>query len=160
PLLTAFSVAVLMPGLVGANVTATVVDADAGSVADSGALTENCDAPAPVIVSGVVSVIASAVLLVSVTICVAVAGARIDPNAIDRGAAVRVITGTVTGTVKVALPVQPFAPAACTVNVKLPAAVGLPASVPLAPSWRPDGTVPPATLNVYGLTPPVAVNVV
>ena len=149
-----------MPGLVGANVTATVVDEDAGRVVDCGAPTENCAAPGPVIVSGVVNVIASAVLLVSVTICVAVNGARIDPNAIDAGAAVSVTTGTVTGTVNVPLPVQPFAPAACTVNVKLPAAIGLPASVPLAPSSSPDGIVPLATVNVYGLTPPVAVNVV
>src|SRR5262245_984215 len=160
PVLTAFSVAVLMPGLVGANVTATVVDEEAGSVADSGALTENCDAPVPVIVSGVVNVIASAVLLVSVTICVAVAGGRIDPNAIDAGAAVSGTTGTVTGTVNVPEPVQPFAPAAWTVNVKLPAAVGLPASAPLAPNSRPAGMVPLPIVNVEGLTPPVAVNVV
>ena len=97
PLLVTVSTAFLTPGPVGANVTTAVVDADAASVVDAGAPTENCEASAPLMVSGVFSVIVVAVLLVSVTVCVAVAGARIDPNAIDVGAAVSGITGTVTG---------------------------------------------------------------
>ena len=142
------STAFLTPGPVGANVTTAVVDADAASVVDAGAPTENCEASAPLMVSGVFSVIVVAVLLVSVTVCVAVAGARIDPNAIDVGAAVSGITGTVTGTVNVALPVQPLVPDACTANVKVPGAVGVPDSVPSALRRRPDGGVPLKMLKV------------
>src|SRR4051794_441959 len=142
PLLVMFNTAFLAPGPVGAKVTTAVVDAAAARVVDAGAPTENCEASAPLTVSGVFKVIAVAVLLVSVTICVAVAGAMIEPNAIAVGAAVNGITGTVTGIVNVALPVQPFVPEACTANVKVPGAVGLPERVPSAPRSSPDGGVP------------------
>lgn len=41
----------------------------------------------------------------------------------------------------------------------VPAAVGVPERVPLAPSARPAGILPEATLQLYGAVPPVAVRV-
>ena len=46
------------------------------------------------------------------------------------------------------------------VNRKLPAAVGVPLRMPVAgTSVRPPGSVPPATLHVYGGVPAVAWNI-
>ena len=45
-----------------------------------------------------------------------------------------------------------------TVNVKEPAAVGVPVSDPSAPSMRPPGKAPEVIAHVNGGEPPVAVN--
>ena len=65
--LAMFSVALLPPPDVGANVTETVVDVPAASVVAAGDPTSNCDASVPVIVNGVVSVSGAVPLLVTVT---------------------------------------------------------------------------------------------
>src|SRR5256885_13227681 len=78
--LVMFSVALLPPSKVGANVTETVVDAPAASVVAPGGPTWNCDrdASAPVIVNGVVSVSGAVPLLAMVT------GARLTlPTDVD-----------------------------------------------------------------------------
>jgi hypothetical protein len=46
---------------------------------------------------------------------------------------------------------------ACTVNVFVPAAVGVPDNVPAEVSVRPLGNAPALFVNVYGLAPPLAV---
>ncbi len=46
-----------------------------------------------------------------------------------------------------------------TVNAKVPAAAGVPASAPVALSDRPAGSVPPATDQLYPPEPPVAESV-
>jgi hypothetical protein len=44
----------------------------------------------------------------------------------------------------------------CTVNEKFPAALGVPEMIPADARFSPDGSAPDATLQTYGLTPPVA----
>ena len=53
-----------------------------------------------------------------------------------------------SGSHNVALPVQPLVPDACTANVKVPGAVGVPDSMPSALRRRPDGGVPLKMLKV------------
>src|SRR4051794_23858281 len=53
---------------------------------------------------------------------------------------------------------QPSAATARTLKVNVPAVVGVPASTPDAPSDRPGTGVPPASENVYGPVPPLAVS--
>src|SRR3954447_15994456 len=62
-----FSVALLPPPVVGANVTDTVVEPPAASAVADGAPTWNCDASVSVIVNGVVNVSVDVPLLVIVT---------------------------------------------------------------------------------------------
>src|SRR5689334_8441235 len=62
-----FSVALLPPPVVGANVTDTVVEPPAASVVVAGAPTWNCDASVSVIVNGVVTASGDVPLLVIVT---------------------------------------------------------------------------------------------
>ena len=47
---------------------------------------------------------------------------------------------------------------AVTVNMKVPAVVGVPESVPSGASVSPAGAAPVVTAQVYGAKPPVAVN--
>lgn len=44
----------------------------------------------------------------------------------------------------------------CTVHEKLPDIVGVPEIIPIDVKLNPDGSVPDTTLQLYGLTPPVA----
>jgi hypothetical protein len=53
--------------------------------------------------------------------------------------------------------VQPFASVARTVNVEVPAVVGVPAINPAAVSVSPGGSAPAVTSNVYGPAPPLPV---
>src|SRR5262245_4190688 len=62
-----FSVALLAPAVVGRNVTDTVVEVPGSRVDAAGRSTWNCDASAPVMVKGVVSVNVVVLLLVMLT---------------------------------------------------------------------------------------------
>src|ERR1035437_1403806 len=50
----------------------------------------------------------------------------------------------------------PLISTACTVNLDVPKAVGVPLREPLGFRVRPAGRVPPMSVNVYGVAPPVA----
>ncbi|MNN84820.1 hypothetical protein D3C81_2020260 [compost metagenome] len=64
----------------------------------------------------------------------------------------------VTCTVKACCTANWLASFACRVKVKLPAAVGVPLSTPVAASSaRPVGKVPLLSVYTYGATPPPAV---
>jgi hypothetical protein len=52
-----------------------------------------------------------------------------------------------------------LAPVTRTVNVAVPAVVGVPLRVPLLDSVMPAGGVPEASDHVYGVVPPVAASV-
>jgi hypothetical protein len=58
-------------------------------------------------------------------------------------------------TVYVSVAVQLFASVARTVQVDVPALVGVPASRPADVNVRPGGSVPDDTSNVYGAAPPL-----
>ena len=57
------------------------------------------------------------------------------------------------------LPVQLLLSFAWTMKVKLPAAVGVPDRTPAVDRLSPVGSVPLDFVKVYGLLPPLAVNV-
>lgn len=66
----------------------------------------------------------------------------------------------VTVTVYDRVPVQFLASFAWTTKVKLPVALGVPERTPAVESDSPVGRVPLDFVNVYGLVPPLPVNVV
>ena len=51
-----------------------------------------------------------------------------------------------------------LAPATRTVKLEIPAAVGVPPRTPPVDKFRPAGSVPEDTDQLYGVVPPVAVN--
>ena len=153
-LLVAVNVAVRGPAAAGVNVTGAVVDAPPARVVVAGAPTENTAASAPVIANGVFSVIGPAVLLVNVMVCVAEDGTATTPKSTVVGAAVS--TAGATAIVNDALPLQPLASDASTVNVEEPAVVGVPETLPLVAIVRPSGSEPPDSVNVNGPASPLA----
>ena len=56
------------------------------------------------------------------------------------------------------MPVNRCTSCACTVSMKLPAAVGVPLSNPLLLKVRPAGKLPLFTVKTYGATPPLPVS--
>src|SRR5262245_6178399 len=150
------SIALFAPVVVGRNVTDVVVDAPAASVVAAGAATVNCDASVPVIANGVLSVTASVLALVIVSVAAPIEPVVIDPKSTDGGLTVRT---PVTATVNAADPVQSSVAVARTVNVDEPASVGVPETMPSLLSVRPPGSAPVRMLNAYGAVPPLAVSV-
>src|SRR3954469_24843225 len=97
-------------------------------------------------------------VFVRVTDASAAAPTATGPTLTVAGAAV--ITGAMLTIVieRDARPKQPLPVAALTLKVNVPAVVGVPDSTPDAPSDRPGTGVPPASENVYGPVPPLAVS--
>ena len=75
-------------------------------------------------------------------------------TALGSVAGVIMIVGTLTTSVRVAVPVCPLASRTVTVNGKLPEAVGVPESRPVADSVTVGGNVPPLSVKLYGATAP------
>src|SRR5262249_56325930 len=81
-----------------------------------------------------------------------VAVGAIEPGSVNAGG---VVSFTVRPTL--AVPVQPLAAVACTVNGNEPSADGVPIRTPDPLRAMPGGSLPPAVANVYGPVPPDAV---
>ena len=79
------------------------------------------------------------------------------PKSSGDGCALSVAARIVT--VNGAVPAQPTASVAWTVNVNVDATVGIPDTTPPLETVRPVGGVPSGTVNVYGGAPPLAMSV-
>ena len=121
--------ALLRSAVVGRKVSDAVVEAPAASVVVPGAATVNCDASAPVIVKGALSVTVLLLVLVIVTDAAPIEPVVTDPKSTDGGATV---STPVTVTENAAEPVQPPVAVARMVTFDVPASVGVPETTPSA----------------------------
>jgi hypothetical protein len=108
-------------------------------------------------VNGVDSTTGDTPTLVSVTVWFALAETGTNPKLTGDGDAVTTIGAGRTVIVNGALPLHPLAVAACTVNVNVPAALGVPEITPASLKVKPGGSVPTLTVKVKGPGSPLAV---
>src|SRR6185312_14501886 len=100
-------------------------------------------------------------MLVIGPVSFAVTGIVTDPFApTDAASSTATGAGSSIATVYACAPVTPKASVAVTVTGNVPAAVGVPPSVPDGERVSPAGSAPAVTANVYGAMPPVVAIVV
>ena len=147
----------MAPSLSGLKVTATLADPPAAIVGETEAA-ENSVASDPLVVNGGVSVTGKPLLFVTTTNCGFEPVVPTMPK--STLVAVRFATPVIV-TEKGALAAQPIASVATTLKLKVPAAFGVPDSVPSAASVNPGGTnLSFKDENANGGVPPDAVKIV
>src|SRR5258705_3475954 len=156
PLLERVVDPLLGPVLAGRNVATNVVEAPGARDSNDGAPTEN-PWSAPAVITGVESTSVAFPMFRTVTVNAPEPPSATTPKSSEAGDTKSTGAGLTIVTLKAARPRHPSAATARTVNVKVPPAVGRPATTPAALSDSPPGSVPAAMENEYGPVPPLAV---